>query len=534
MSEDLCDLPAYRVAAGVRSGQFSAHEVLESCLRRIEAVEGRRPSTEPYRPAPEDRQFVHAFIQLTLDRARDKAAAIDRAVAAGEDPGPLAGVPVGVKDIFCVEGTKSTAASRILENFIAPYSATPAWRWEQAGAMLLGKLNLDEFTFGSSNESSAFLPPPGNPWDPGRVPGGSSGGSAAAVAAGEVALSLGTDTAGSIRQPAAFCGVVGLKPTYGRVSRYGLIAFASSLDCPGPLSRNVADAALALQVMAGPDGRDATAANLDVPDLSAGLERGVKGLRIGLSPDYFRLTVPDAHTGELHEQAIDPDIEAAVRRAADILAGAGAEIIEPVPMPTTRYAIPAYFVISRVEAASNLHRYDGVKYGYRFPGPVDDLLELYRKTRGRGFGVQPKLRILMGMYVSAEQYEKGYYPRALRVRTLIRRDFQAAFDPAGPHRLDALLAATTPTTAFPLQAVYGDSVLMQYADLLTVPANHAGIPALSIPGGLDSRGLPIGIQLLGPDFSEASLLRIGYTFEQSTREEAWRRARPAVLVRGRA
>ncbi len=529
MSEALCDLPARELVRLLKAGQVSAVEVLESTLQRIEAVEGRAPSSAPYRQEPADLEKIHAYITLTRDRARAQAEAVDRALAAGEDPGPLAGVPLAVKDIFCVQGTPSTAGSRILENFIAPYTATPVERLEAAGAIVVGKVNLDEFTFGSSNESSAFLPPPGNPWDPRRVPGGSSGGSAAAVAAGEATLSLGTDTAGSIRQPAAFCGVVGLKPTYGRVSRYGLIAFASSLDCPGPIARDVEDAALMLQVVAGSDARDATAARVPVPDYLAALEKGVKGLRIGLSPDYFHLKYPDPESGELREQPINPEVEAAVRRAADLLADAGAEIVDDVPMPNTRYGIPVYFVISRVEAASNLHRYDGVKYGYRFDGPVQDLRDLYRKTRGRGFGLQPKLRILMGMYVSAEQYEKGYYERALRVRTLIRHDFERAFDRAGPYRLDCLLTATTPDTAFEIGAVYGDSVLMQYADLLTVPADHAGVPGLSIPAGLDSNGLPIGIQLLGPDFSEATLLRVGRAFERATEGEAWRQAKPKVL-----
>jgi len=530
VTEHLCDLPAVEIAARVRAGTTRAEAVLDSALERIRAIEGRAPSLESYTPTPEDREKIHAFITLTGERARAQAGAVDQAVASGRDPGPLAGVPLAVKDIFCVEGTPSTAASRILANFTAPYTATPVARLEAAGAVTVGKANLDEFTFGSSNESTAFRPPPGNPWDPRRVPGGSSGGSAAAVAAGEATLSIGTDTAGSIRQPAAFCGVVGMKPTYGRVSRYGLIAFASSLDCPGPVARSVTDAALMLRAMAGADEHDTTAAVVPVPDYLEGLEYGVRGMRIGLSPDYFRLRYPDPKTGELREQPIAPEIERAVHDAAQVLAKQGAEIVEGVPMPNTHFGVPAYFVVSRVEAASNLHRYDGIKYGYRFPGAVDDLRQLYRKSRGAGFGLQPKLRILMGMYVSAAQYEKGYYQRALRVRTLIRRDFEQAFDPAGMHRLDALLTATTPTTAFELDAVYGDSVLMQYADLLTVPADHAGVPGLSIPGGLDSQGLPIGVQLLGPDFAEAKLLRIGRTYECATEGEAWRRARPKVLA----
>jgi aspartyl-tRNA(Asn)/glutamyl-tRNA(Gln) amidotransferase subunit A len=334
-----------------------------------------------------------------------------------------------------------------------------------------------------------------------------------------------------VRQPAAFCGVVGLKPTYGRVSRYGLIAFGSSLDCPGPLGRDVTDVALMLKVIAGPDAHDSTAANLPVPDYLANLKRGVRGMRIGLSPDYFRITYFDAQSGELRQEAISPEIKDAVLRAAGRLAEMGADIVDDVPMPHTRYGIPAYFVISRVEAASNLHRYDGVKYGYRTPDPVADLHEMYRKTRGQGFGVQPKLRILMGMYVSAAQYSQQYYVRALRVRTLIRRDFEQIFDPQGRYRLQALLTPTTPTTAFPIGAVYGDSVLMQYSDQLTVPANHAGIPGLSLPAGFDRQGLPIGIQLLGPDFSEEILLRIGRAYEMATESDEWRRRRPPVISR---
>jgi aspartyl-tRNA(Asn)/glutamyl-tRNA(Gln) amidotransferase subunit A len=427
-----------------------------------------------------------------------------------------------------VRGTYSTAASRILANFRAPYTATPVERMLDAGGVMVGKVNLDEFTFGSSNESSAFQPSPRNPWNPDRVPGGSSGGSSASVAAGEAVLSLGTDTAGSIRQPAAFCGVVGMKPTYGRVSRFGLIAFASSLDCPGPLSRDVTDAAMMMQVISGPDRNDHTAAVVDVDDYLAGLERGVRGMRIGLSPDYFRITIPNPD-GTFDEQPISDEISAAVYDAARRLKEMGAEIIEDVPMANTRYGIPAFFVISRVEAASNLHRFDGVKYGLRTTDQVDHLQDMYKHTRAQGFGQQPKLRILMGMYVSAAQYSEQYYQRALRVRSKIRSDFVQAFDSQGPYRLDALLTPTTPTTAFRMGAVYGNSVLMQYADQLTVPANHAGIPGISIPGGLDQGGLPLGIQLLGPDFSEAALLRIGRSYEIATANEAWRQVKPQAL-----
>ena len=525
---DLCDLTALELTQLLREKKTSAVEILESALQRIGQVDGRAGALDQSVNA-EDKTKVHAFITLTEEQALAQAQAVDAKLAAGEDPGPLAGVPFTVKDIFCVKGTPSTAASRILANFTAPYTATPVERMQAAGAVMLGKVNLDEFTYGSSTESSAFQPSTRNPWDTSRVPGGSSGGSAASVAAAEVPLSLGTDTAGSIRQPAAFCGVVGVKPTYGRVSRYGLIAFASSLDCPGPVARTVSDAAAMLQVIAGSDVHDSTAATLPVPNYLATIGQGVKGMRIGLSPDYFRITFPDPKTGEFNEQALPKEIADSVRHAAEVLTAMGAEIVEDVPMPNTRYGIPVYFVISRVEAASNLHRYDGVKYGLRTDQPYSDLRQMYKLSRNQGFGLQPKLRILMGMYVSAAQYSEQYYQRALRVRTLMRRDFETIFDPQGKYRLDALLTPTTPTTAFAMDAVYGDSVLMQYADQLTVPANHAGVPGLSIPAGLDGNALPIGIQLLGADYCEDKLFRIGRAYEQATENEAWRKAKPKVL-----
>ena len=526
---ELPDLSAHEMSVLLRQRKISAVELLEAHLQRIAAVDGRPGSLDSGEITPADQNYVHAFITVTTERARSQAESVDRKLAAGEDPGLLAGIPVSVKDIFNVKGTPSTAASRILANYVAPYTATPVERMEAAGAVVIGKVNLDEFTYGSSNESSAFQPAPRNPWDTSRVPGGSSGGSTASVAAGEAALSIGTDTAGSIRQPAAFCGVVGMKPTYGRVSRYGLIAFGSSLDCPGPVARTVRDAAMMLQVIAGPDPRDSTAAAIPPSDYLAALEQGVRGLRVGLSPDYFRIEFPNPQTGEYEQAPLPEEMAAPVRQAAELLAGLGAEIIEDVPMPNTRYGVPAYFVISRVEAASNLHRFDGVKYGYRTPDDVSDLKSMYRRTRGQGFGPQPKLRILMGMYVSAAQYSEQYYQRALRVRSLIRRDFDQAFDPHGKYRLDALLTPTTPTTAFQMAAVYGDSVLMQYADQLTVPADHAGVPGISIPAGLDAAGLPIGIQFLGPDFSEATLLRLSHAYEQATLSAPWRKVRPQVL-----
>lgn len=525
---DLLNYSALELATFVKDKKVSANEVLDATLERISQVDGR-PGTLDAESSPEDETRVHAFITHTEEIAREKANAVDDALAKGDEVGLLAGVPFTVKDIFCVRGTPSTAASRILANFQAPYTATPVERMLSAGGLMLGKVNLDEFTYGSSSESSAFQPSPRNPWDLSKVPGGSSGGSAAAVAAGEGPLSLGTDTAGSIRQPAAFCGVVGMKPTYGRVSRYGLIAFGSSLDCPGPLARDVKDAALMLQVIAGADRADATAATRVVPDYLQNIERGVEGMRIGLSPDYFRITFPDPESGDYIQKELPQEMQDAVYAAAEHYRALGAEIIEDVPMPNTRFGIPVYFVISRVEAASNLHRFDGVKYGYRTQNEIADLKEMYRRSRGEGFGLQPKLRILMGMYVSAAQYSEQYYQRALKVRTLIRQDFETIYDPQGDYRLDALLTPTTPTTAFGMADLYGDSVMMQYADQLTVPANHAGVPGISIPAGFSSENLPIGIQLLGADFTEDKLLRIARTYEQATEDADWRKKKPAML-----
>ncbi len=517
----LFELTALQIAESIRQKKLTAREVIEAHLNHIQTVDGI-PGTVGGDPAAEPDK-IHAFITLTKESALEQAAAIDAKIAAGEDPGPLAGVPVTIKDILCVEGTPSTAASKILANFVAPYTATAVERWQKAGAIVLGKVNLDEFTYGSSNESSAFQPAPRNPWDTSRVPGGSSGGSAAAVAAFEGPISLGTDTAGSIRLPAAYCGVVGLKPTYGRVSRYGLIAFGSSLDCPGPLTRTVSDSALALQVMAGADPHDSTAATVPVPDYLAEIEKGVHGLKIGLSPDYFRITYFDAATGALEEQPLPAEIKQAVYDAAQKLAAQGAEIVEDIPMPHTKFGIPAYFVISRVEAASNLHRYDGVKYGYRTPDLTEDLRSMYRKSRAQGFGLQPKLRVLMGMYVSAAQYSEQYYNRALKIRSLIRRDFDEAFA-----KVDTLLTPSTPGPAFKIGGVYGDSVLMQYADQLLVTGNHAGVPGISIPAGFDGENLPIGIHFFAGDFREDLLFRAGHAYEQATKNEAWRSARPAL------
>lgn len=526
---NLTQLSAFETAQKIRSGEVKAIEIVQSALAQIKKVDGVSGSLEPGLLSPEEEKKVHAFIQLTEDLAIRQAEKVDWMIANGEEPGLLAGVPLSVKDIFCVEGTNTTAASKIIANFVPPYTATAVERLTAAGALVLGKVNLDEFTFGSSNESSAFQPATNNPWQTEYVPGGSSGGSAASVAAQEVALSLGTDTGGSIRQPAAFCGVVGLKPTYGRVSRLGLIAFSSSLDCVGSLSRDVRDTALMLQVMAGSDPKDSTSSTRPVGDYLSALQQDVKGLRIGLSPDYEAVYYPDFESGAVHSEPVQKEVRDAVLRAAETLANAGAEIIENVPMPNTRYGIPVYFVISRVEAASNLHRFDGVKYGYRTSAEINDLNDLYRLSRGEGFGPEPKLRILMGMYLSAAEHASNFYQKALKVRALIRSDFENAFDPEGDYWLDALLTPSTATTAFKRNAVLGNSVLMQYSDQMTVASNHAGVPALTLPGGLDESGLPIGIQLIGSDFGEDTILRIGHAFEQLSTSETWRSEKPQVL-----
>lgn len=520
---ELCDYPAHQLVKLIKSQQISAVDVVNSVYNRIEQVEGRTGQVGA-EETPEDAEKVHAFITLTKELALNQAQEVDRKIASGEDPGPLAGVPFSAKDIFTVEGTLSTAASKILANFNAPYTATVVERMLESGAVMIGKVNLDEFTYGSSTESSAFKPVTRNPWDPSRAPGGSSGGSTASVAAGESTLSIGTDTGGSIRQPSSFCGVVGMKPTYGRVSRYGLIAFGSSLDCPGPIARNVTDAAMMLNAIAGHDPRDATSGTHTPPDYVAELSKGIKGLRVGLSPDYFEIAYPNTETGEVEHQPLPEQVVKAVERSAEVLAGMGAEIVEGIRMPHTRYGIPVYFVISRVEAASNLQRFDGVKYGHRTDKLVENLEEMYTQTRSEGFGPEPKLRILMGMYISATAAEKSYYQRALKARTLIRSDFEAAFD-----KVDVLLTPTSPTTAFPIGDVYGDSLLMQYADYCTVTANEAGVPGLSMPCGLDEDNLPIGLQILGSDYKEDIILRVARAFEQGTENEPWRQVKPQVL-----
>ena len=516
---ELTTLSAIEQAKLIREKQISAEELLNATLEQVKKVDGRSGSLDEYIEEPDDLKKVHAFILMTDEQAREKARAVDKKVAAGEKLSPLAGVPYSAKDVYCTKGIQTSAASKILQGYKPPFNATVIEKMDQAGAVLFGKVNLDEFTFGSSNETTAFKPTVRNPWALDRVPGGSSGGSAAAVAANEGAISLGTDTGGSIREPAAFTGVVGIKPTYGRVSRYGVIPFASSMDTIGPLTRTVSDAALVLREIAGFDPRDNASGQVAVDDYLDALKQGVKGMRIGISPDYMKITYMNDQ-GEYDSTTIDPDIERNILDAIQIYKDLGAEIIEDVPMPNTRYSVPAYFVITRIEAYSNLQRYDGLKYGYTTKDSVEDMYDLYFKSRGEGFGYQAKLRLLTGLFASQEKYYEKYYLRALQARGLLRHDFDQAFDPNGKYRLDVLLTPSTPTAAFRFGGeTASDSLLM----------NFAGTPGVSFPSGLNSEGLPIGLQAAGYDYCEAKALRAAYAFEQATLGADWRKAKPVVL-----
>ncbi|MEO6922805.1 MAG: Asp-tRNA(Asn)/Glu-tRNA(Gln) amidotransferase subunit GatA [Bryocella sp.] len=435
---------------------------------------------------------INSYLALSRERALAQAAKIDAAVKAGETLGPLAGVPIGIKDVLAMTGAPATAASKILEGYHPPYDATAVARLEAAGAVLLGKLNCDEFAMGGSNENSAYGPVQ-NPRAPGHVPGGSSGGSAASVAAGLCVASLGTDTGGSIRQPAAFCGVVGLLPTYGRVSRFGLISFASSLDRVGPLTRSVADAATMLEVLAGPDQLDATSSPQPVANYTAELAKPVSGLRIGVPEEYF---------GE----GLNPEIRAAIEKSLDALKAAGCTI-HKVSLPHTKYAVPTYYVIATAEASSNLERFDGVRYGHR-SDDTSTLSAMFRKSRDEGFGPEVKRRILLGTYVLSAGYYDAYYRKAQQVRTLLTRDFLAAFS-----QVDALVCPVTPTPAFKLGEKTDDPLQMYLEDIYSVAASLAGICGLSVPCGTTHDGLPIGLQILGKHFDEATILRVGTAIE---------------------
>ena len=436
---------------------------------------------------------IGAFLTLTRERAIEQADRIDRMAAEGKPLPPLGGVPVAIKDVMCTRGVRTTAGSKILGNFIPPYDCTAVARLEAAGAIVLGKLNCDEFAMGSSNENSAFHPVR-NPRDKTRVPGGSSGGSAAAVAADMAVAALGSDTGGSIRQPAAFCGVVGVLPTYGRVSRYGLIAFASSLDHIGPLSKTVKDAALVLRTIAGRDPMDATSAEVPVPDYVAELEKPVRGLKVGVAKEYF---------GE----GLEPEIRKAVEDGIQALAKLGCEVV-PVSLPHSEYAIPTYYIVATAEASSNLARFDGVRYGYRAKG-VRTLSDMYRRSRDEGFGAEAKRRIMLGTYALSAGYYDAYYLKAQKVRTLLTRDFDEAFK-----KVDAIVTPTTPTAAFRLGEKVDDPLAMYLADIYTVTADLAGIPGISIPCGRTRENLPIGLQILGRHFDEATILRLAHAYEK--------------------
>jgi aspartyl-tRNA(Asn)/glutamyl-tRNA(Gln) amidotransferase subunit A len=458
--------------------EVSAREVTEAFYRRIAALDDR----------------VHAYLTLTRELALEQADEADYRRQTGGAT-PLLGIPLAIKDIICTKGVRTTCGSKILHNFVPPYDASVMERLKAAGAILLGKTNMDEFAMGSSTEHSAFGITH-NPWDLNTIPGGSSGGSAAAVAADECAAALGTDTGGSIRQPAACCGIVGLKPTYGRVSRYGLVAFASSLDQIGPMTKDVRDAALLLNAIGGRDSRDSTSADIPLPEFTGALTGNVRGLRIGIPREYFI-------------SGIDPEVEQAVRSAVKVLEGLGA-ITAAVSLPHTEYGVAVYYILAPSEASSNLARYDGVKYGYRTPN-WSDLRDMYRRTRDEGFGAEVKRRIMLGTYALSAGYYEAYYKKAQQVRTLIRRDFEQAFE-----QVDVLIAPTAPTPAFDIGEKIGDPLQMYLSDVFTVPVNLAGIPGISLPCGFNSTGLPIGLQIIGRPFDEETVLRVAYAFEQQT------------------
>ncbi|MFN8591409.1 MAG: Asp-tRNA(Asn)/Glu-tRNA(Gln) amidotransferase subunit GatA [Thermomicrobiales bacterium] len=450
---------------------------------------------------------IGAYLHVMSDVALAQAEEAQRRIDDG-DAEAMTGIPVALKDVLCTIDAPTTAASRILEGFRPPYDATVVRRLRDQGAIFLGKANTDEFAMGSSNENSAFKPVH-NPWDLNRVPGGSSGGPAAAVAAAMATVSLGSDTGGSIRQPAGFCGVVGLKPTYGRVSRYGLLAFASSLDQIGPFTRTVEDAAIVLQSIAGHDPADSTSVPVPVADYRVGLNGDIRGVRIGVAAEY-------------NVEGMEPGVAAAVNAAIEQFAALGAELV-PVTLPHTEYALPTYYITAPAEASANLARYDGVKYGLAVEAPT--LLETYERTRGEGFGPEVKRRIMLGTYALSSGYYDAYYVKAQKVRTLIKRDFDEAWE-----KVDAIIAPTSPTVAFPLGARTDDPYQMYLADVFTIPANMAGIPGLAVPCGF-SDGLPVSVQLLGKPFAEATILRIADAYERST---SWSKQRPPVVPSGAA
>jgi len=468
-------LPLSQISDALAAGEVSPEALLEASLARIRAVDGK----------------LHAFLRLTENEAHAAAKAAAQRRANRKPAGPLDGIPIALKDIYCMEGVETTCGSKILRGYVPPYDATVVRKLKQAGAVIVGKLNMDEFAMGSSTENSAYGPTM-NPWDLSRTPGGSSGGSAAAVAARLVPGAFGTDTGGSIRQPAAMVGCAGMKPTYGRVSRYGVIAFASSLDQVGPFAQDVRGVAYLLAAVAGYDENDQTSSKRPVPDYAAALDRGVRGLRVGVAREYF---------GE----GLSPEVERAVRAGIEKLQGLGCEVRD-ISLPNSPHAIATYYIVATAEASSNLARYDGVRYGYR--ARAGQLLEMYEKTRAEGFGAEVKRRIMLGTYALSAGYYDAYYLRAQKVRALIRRDFDQAFA-----TVDAVVSPTSPTTAFRLGEKLDDPLAMYLSDVYTVPVNLAGLPGISIPCGFDSKGLPVGLQLIGKPFDEETLLRIARAAE---------------------
>ncbi len=463
---------------GLQKKQFSSVELTEAVFKHIDAVEDK----------------VKAFVHLTKDSALEQARSADQKIAAGEDAS-LLGIPLALKDLICTQGLRTTCSSRMLDQFVSPYDATVVKQLKAAGAVIIGKTNMDEFAMGSSNENS-WHHPTFNPWAKDRVPGGSSGGSAAAVAAHECMASLGSDTGGSIRQPASFCGVTGLKPTYGRVSRFGLVAFASSLDQIGPLTKTVEDAALLMNVIGGKDPLDSTSAEVALPDFTQALTKGVKGLKIGIPKEYFT-------------SGMAPEVEQAVQKGIKTLESLGMETVE-VSLPHTQYAVATYYILACAEASTNLSRYDGAKYGHRSE-KSDNLLDMYLNTRSEGFGEEVKRRIILGTFVLSSGYYDAYYLKGQKTRTLIKQDFEEAYK-----KCDLIVAPTCPAPAFKLGEKMDDPLQMYLADIYTISANLAGIPALSIPCGFTPESLPIGLQLMGKHFDEETLLQVGHHFQQAT------------------
>ena len=468
----------------------SAVEVAQAALDRIQKLEPK----------------LHSFLQVTGDRALEQAKQVDARIAAGEEIGLLAGIPIGIKDNLCTQGISTTCASKILHNFVPPYESTVTQKLADAGTVMVGKTNLDEFAMGGSTENSAFQLTT-NPWDFSHVPGGSSGGSAAAVAAEECIVSLGSDTGGSIRQPASFCGIVGLKPTYGLVSRYGLVAFASSLDQIGPFARSVEDAAILLGAIAGYDPQDSTSLKVEIPDYTQFLIPNLKGKKVGVIKETF---------GE----GLDPGVEKGVMAAIAQLKDLGAEIIE-ISCPRFRYGIAAYYIIAPSEASANLARYDGVKYGARV-ADADNLMEMYTRTRSEGFGPEVKRRIMIGTYALSAGYYDAYYLKAQKVRTLIKQDFEQAFE-----QVDVLVSPTAPTTAFKAGDKTTDPLSMYLIDLMTIPVNLAGLPGMSVPCGFDVQGLPIGLQIIGNVLREDAVFQVAYAYEQATE---WHKRSPKLVA----